>query len=453
MLIDDPRFRRVVEAGIAPLQVATSARSRLRPVTIAAVLFGAAFTIGMQVLASAYDVRGPFVAVAQDLFSTPRSSEVYFAGLAIALVGMTNRVRIFAAAAAVLLQFVFVAERLLRNAPFALGDGPLYVLFGLAGIAVFWWKGEQRQRALKALSIGLVIPLATKLGYTWLLVSASARPRVDDQYLRVADHALGNPSWVVGQVLEFLGPVASGIVHVVYIELPLAAMAVAVYQLLPYAKGIGAWPRHYIVRTFVVIAFIGPLFYMLFPVVGPAYAFGPLGHGFALNNSWPSQVTPPSFHVFSFEFDNFTPRNCMPSLHTAWALAIFLHTRRGPVWLRYGGTFWLLATLTATLGFGYHYGVDLIAGAVLTLTIETALRDPQRGWDAARIQLVAFGSGMFALLLVSYRYLPLYFAEHPFVFGPLLLASVAGMGALFYGQFFAENGTKLAAFAGQPVRG
>ena len=452
MLLNDPRFRRVVEAGISPLQN-TGTPPRIRPVTVAAVVFGAMFAIGMQALATSYSVRGPFVAVAQDLFSTPRSSEVYFAGLAIALVGMTNRVRVVAAVGAVVLQTFFVAERLLRNAPFALGDGPLYVLFALAGLAIFWWRGEQRERALKALSIGLVIPLATKLGDTWLAVSAAARPRVLDPYLRVADHALGNPSWVVGQILDYLGPVAHGIVHVVYIELPVAAMAVAVYQLLPYAKGIGTWPRHYIVRTFVVIAFIGPMFYMMFPVVGPAYAFGPLGQGFALNNSWPSQVMPPSFDVFSFEFDNFTPRNCMPSLHTAWALAIFIHTRRGPAWLRYGGTFWLLATLTATLGFGYHYGVDLIAGAVLTLTIETALRDPQRGWDAARVQLVALGSGLFALLLVSYRYLPLYFAEHPFVFGPLLLASVAGMGAMFYGQFFAESDTKLAAFAGQPVRG
>ena len=52
-------------------------------------------------------------------------------------------------------------------------------------------------------------------------------------------------------------------------------------------------------------------------------------------------------------FDAAIPRNCMPSMHTAWALSVFLHTRRdsdgepAPAWLRWGGAFWLLATLTA----------------------------------------------------------------------------------------------------------
>lgn len=124
----------------------------------------------------------------------------------------------------------------------------------------------------------------------------------------------------------------------------------------------------------------------------------------------------------------------MPSLHTAWATVIFIHSRNSPRVLRFAGTFWLIATLTATLGFGYHYGVDLIAGVVFACTIEAALRSLDRGWDRSGIQLVAYGTTVFAALLLSYRYLPLQMAEHPWVSGPLL---VLAMASVVYG--FARN--------------
>ncbi len=109
-------------------------------------------------------------------------------------------------------------------------------------------------------------------------------------------------------------------------------------------------------------------------------------------NLWPD-TPPPITDPQPMPFDEITPRNCMPSLHTAWATAIFVHSRRGPRVLRFAGTFWLIATLTATLGFGYHYGVDLVAGVVFTLTIEAALRAQARGWDRSGIQLVSLRHG------------------------------------------------------------
>ncbi|WP_170931138.1 phosphatase PAP2 family protein, partial [Pseudomonas sp. SID14000] len=126
-------------------------------------------------------------------------------------------------------------------------------------------------------------------------------------------------------------------------------------------------------------------------------------------------------------FDGITPRNCMPSLHTAWATAIFIHSRKGPRILRFAGAFWLIATLCATLGFGYHYGVDLLAGVVFAFTIEAALRANDRGWERPGIRLVAHGATVFAVLLVSYRYLPVEMAEHPWVSGPLLILATASV--------------------------
>ncbi len=118
---------------------------------------------------------------------------------------------------------------------------------------------------------------------------------------------------------------------------------------------------------------------MVFPVVGPILAFGSWGNGYELADIWPNVVPPVPDSVGPMPFDGITPRNCMPSLHTAWALSLFIHSRGGPRWLRWGGTFWLVGTLIATLGLGAHYGIDLVAGAALCLTVESALRDPDRG--------------------------------------------------------------------------
>jgi membrane-associated phospholipid phosphatase len=126
-------------------------------------------------------------------------------------------------------------------------------------------------------------------------------------------------------------------------------------------------------------------------------------------------------------FDAVTPRNCMPSLHTAWATTLFVHTRKGSRTMRWAGTFWLVATLTATLGFGYHYGADLVAGVVFALTVEAAMRSLARGWDRSATVLVTHGATVFAALLVSYRFLPREMAGHPWLFGPLLVLAMASV--------------------------
>jgi hypothetical protein len=138
----------------------------------------------------------------------------------------------------------------------------------------------------------------------------------------------------------------------VYIELPVAAMVVAVYQLRS-VRTVG-WPRHFLVPTFLLLGLIGPVIYLLFPVVGPDIAFGSAGRGFQVGDYWPHALPPTDLSPRAVAFDDVTPRNCMPSMHTAWALAVFIHSRGGPHWLRSGGTFWLMCTIAATLGFGYH---------------------------------------------------------------------------------------------------
>ncbi|MGW5376283.1 DUF5933 domain-containing protein [Nocardia sp. NPDC003999] len=415
-------------------------RTRIR--VVAAVAAVPVLLIVLQGVAIWQGFEGPLESLGRDYIGTPKSMSVPWAGLVLALVGISARRRLVAVGVAAAIDVAWAGVRLLAGEPFAIGNGSVIVLTGLALVAWLRWSGTERRDALHAAALGALLVLATKVGDVWLHVTVIGRPTVLDEYVILADHALGDPSWVLGRAVDTLGPVVYAVLHWVYIELPVAAIVVAVWQLRRVVSS-GRWPSHYLVRTFLVLGLIGPLVYVLFPVVGPMFAYGPDGEGLQLGNYWPGVVPPIDRNPLPLPFDAAVPRNCMPSMHTAWALSVFLHTRRdgdgepAPGWLRWGGAFWLLATLTATLGFGYHYGVDLVAGAVLCLTVESALRAPERGWGWFRIRLVGAGAVVLATLLLSYRYLAVPMAEYPVLAGTVVLGLLAGLAAAFHATWFA----------------
>lgn len=371
---------------------------------------------------------------AREAIFPPKSGFLLYAGMALTMVVLTWRQRFLAMAAAIGIDLAFLLVRWLADAevtdghPF--GNGALWVMLGCAVVAVTRRTGPERVLLLKGVGLGLLLVAGRKTGDAWLLITSKTCPVVLDQYVAIADHALGNPSWLAGRIVDATGPVGEHVLDWVYVQLAVAAVVVALYQMRHVAAE-RRFPRHHLVRTFLVIGLLGPGIYMIFPVVGPVFAYGTGAFGtggghWAMANLWPD-VPPPVIAPQPMPYDGITPRNCMPSLHTAWATAIFIHTRRGPRVLRFAGTFWLIATLGATLGFGYHYGADLIAGVVFVVTIEAALRSLDRGWDRAGIQLVAYGVAVFAALLLSYRYIPMEMAAHPWLFGPLLLLAMVSV--------------------------
>ncbi|MFE1311895.1 phosphatase PAP2 family protein [Streptomyces sp. NPDC058755] len=392
--------------------------------------------VALEIAARRYGLPGPITNQVKGVIFAPKAGPLY-AGLALMMVVLTWRQRFIAAGVAIGIDVVFFLVRWAVGARTPdghfFGSGALWVMLGCAVIAVTRRTGRERVLLLKGVGLGLLLVAARKTGDTWLLITAKTRPLVLDPYVAAADHALGNPSWLVGRMVKATDPIGTHLLDWVYAQLAVAAVVVALYQLRNVAAE-RRFPRHHLLRTFLVIGLLGPGIYMLFPVVGPVFAYGPGASGtggvqWAVANLWPN-TPPPIGTPHPVPYDSITPRNCMPSLHTAWATAIFIHSRKGPRILRFAGAFWLIATLTATLGFGYHYGVDLIAGVVFTLTIEAALRALDHGWDRSGTQLVAYGTTVFAALLLSYRYLPTEMAEHPYLFGPLL---VLAMGSVIYG--------------------
>lgn len=419
--------------------------------TLVLILIGtcAALMIGVQLAAEHFGFQGPIHSLISDYIATPKAVSVPWAGFGLALIGLDNRRRAIALVAAIGIDLVFMLERVLRGGVFTFGNGPLIVLTAIAVVAALRWTGAEKASALRGVAFGALLIVASKVAVTWLQISAITRPMVLDEYTQLADHALGNPSWAALQLMDALGPVGQAFIDWIYFELPIAAMLVAFWQLRHVGRNPSAWPTHHLVRTFMVLAIIGPVFYLIFPLVGPVFAFGADGAGFQISDSWPGGQPPFDLTPQPMLFDDFTPRNCMPSMHTAWALALFIHSRSGPWWLRLFGTVWLVGTLVATLGFGYHYGVDLLAGAVLCLTVEAALRDPERGWGWFRTRLVVGGTVLFAAQLLSFRYLPVQLAKYPELGGFLLVGTVAAFVCAFYATFFARPGGTLAAWGGR----
>ncbi|MFF9058878.1 DUF5933 domain-containing protein [Streptomyces sp. NPDC014882] len=406
------------------------------------------FLVTLELVARRLGLPGPMTTQAREVIFPPKSGGLLYASMALMMVVLTWRQRLIAVGAAIGVDLAFLSVRwvfgieVTEGHPF--GNGALWVILGCAVVAVTRRTGPERLLLLKGVALALLLMAGRKTGDTWLLITSETRPLVLDQYVATADHALGNPSWLVGRVVTASGPVGFNFLDFVYGQLAVAAVVAALYQLRNVAVE-RRFPRHHLVRTFLVIGLVGPAFYMIYPVVGPIFAYGtgaehwagvslwapdmPPSEPWAVADLWP-RTPPPLQTPVHMSFDEITPRNCMPSLHTAWATAIFLHSRKGPRLLRYAGTFWLVATLCATLGFGYHYGADLIAGVVFTLTIEAALRSFDHGWDRSGLRLAAYGAAVFTALLVSYRYLPSEMAAYPWVFGPLLLLA---MGSVVYG--------------------
>ncbi|GGT45289.1 inositol phosphorylceramide synthase [Streptomyces atratus] len=383
------------------------------------------FLIALEVAARRYGEPGPITDQAREVIFAPKSGTVLYVSMALMMVVLTWRQRFIAVGAAIGIDIVFWLVRWAVDAEMMFGNGALWVTLACAVIAVTRRTDRDRVLLLKGVGLALLLVAGRKTGYTWLLITSKTRPAVLDQYVATADHALGNPSWLVGRFVAATGTVGAHVLDWVYIQLAVAAVVVALYQLRNVAVE-RRFPGHHLVRTFLVIGLLGPGIYMIFPVVGPIFAYGADGGHWAVANLWPD-TPPPVSTPHPMLFDEITPRNCMPSLHTAWATAIFIHSRKGPRALRFAGAFWLIATLGATLGFGYHYGADIVAGVVFTLTIETALRSLDRGWDRSGIQLVVYGAAVFAGLLASYRYLSVEMAGHPWVFGPLLILAMTSV--------------------------
>ncbi len=102
-----------------------------------------------------------------------------------------------------------------------------------------------------------------------------------------------------------------------------------------------------VTQSFLLCGMIGWLFYLLIPAIGPVYI---------------------DIKLAGFPHPGI-PRNCFPSLHTAWGLLVLLYA-----WKYRKKAFWVLLLpisqmILATVLLRYHYVIDLIAAVPYTFFI------------------------------------------------------------------------------------
>lgn len=184
------------------------------------------FLIALEIAARRYGLPGPITNQAREVIFAPKSGFLLYAGMALMMVVLTWRQRFIAAAAAIGIDVAFLVVRWAVDAkmtgghPF--GNGALWVLLGYAVIAVTRRTGRERVLLLKGVGLALLLVAGRKTGDTWLLITSKTRPAVLDQYVATADHALGNPSWLVGRIITATGPIGFNFLDIVYGQLAVA---------------------------------------------------------------------------------------------------------------------------------------------------------------------------------------------------------------------------------------
>jgi hypothetical protein len=292
----------------------------------------------------------------------------------------------------------------------ALPANAVFAGVGAASLCVLAWRAWRSHGSRRARVLGALLPAALLAGGVALslyLLTATVWlcPATDDALLYAADGGLGTQvSFAVGRLFR-AAPLLATFALAVYNLVPAAfVLLLALYQRADPSLRRTPFP------AFLLASVVGYAMYLLFPAVGPVYAFGP-----AFPDDPPAAAdvlagalaTPPVL------------RNCMPSLHTTWALLLVWHARPLARWVRVVAAVFLVFTLLATLGLGLHYAVDLVVAFPFALAVQAAL--------ARRLAPLALGTGLVVTWLLLLRFgLPLVTASPPLtVAGALATVAVS----------------------------
>ncbi len=231
------------------------------------------------------------------------------------------------------------------------------------GCAILWRGRELEPAAYRALLPGAALTFLT-LGAQYSLNMASLiHAKTLDLYAYAFDGALGfQPSFELGRLLN-ANPWLFPAVKVSYEGIVLAMAALYAGFMARREK-----PLWELIELLFAPAMVGYLFFSVFPVCGPHYAFAV---------DFPNAYLPyPMLHRLALESIPVLPafpRNAVPSLHLTWALLIWLNTRGLPRWARVVAGALALATVFDTLATGEHYLFDLIVSFPFVLWMQACM--------------------------------------------------------------------------------
>jgi hypothetical protein len=235
-------------------------------------------------------------------------------------------------------------------------------LIGLGSLLLLASRAVWERAGARIGYLSALVPSILLVGSEWLtpplLNWAQVRnPKTMDIYLLVFDSTLRfQPAFAMGRVFQSL-PALRSISIMFYLGLPLLIALVYVEQLRRN--------RNTALVTFLIFFFaaiIGASAYNLYPACGPISLLGdqfPHLH-LSLRQAAELRLEPVPISA---------PRNAMPSMHMAWVLLAVWLSRNLGRWVKLIGLLYFLFTLTATLGTGEHYFIDLVVAFPFSLAL------------------------------------------------------------------------------------
>ena len=232
-----------------------------------------------------------------------------------------------------------------------------------------------------------------------------------DHFLYAFDGSLGfQPSFWAGRLVTAT-PLIGEFTRALYTALPIFLV---IAYLIVERRGSAAARRLFVLLLLVGVC--GAACYLVFPAVGAYWLF---------SKSFP--LNPPALSTVSLApalVKAAVARNCMPSLHTAWALVAFWAAGKcGWLW-RWTLRALLLIMLLQTLA--YHYLADMIVAVPFTLALY-AITQGGIPWSAIERRAAAgFGIATVGLWLVALRWGTGLFLSSPMIPWCAALVTVVG---------------------------
>lgn len=289
---------------------------------------------------------------------------------------------------------------------------------GLASLAVltvevFRRRSAQQRQKLTTLIDGSVFIYSSLFIAFILKATAAWHPKTYDLYLYAADAGFGIPIVARAGMLVAHHAALGWWCGLVYESLPLAVSLLYAYE-----------RSGHLLSTRVLPAFLGGgaaayLLYNILPAAGPLYIFG---------TQFPAHLPAVVQVMARAPLMQDAPRNAVPSMHLACALLIFWSVRRLSRWLYAASGLYLGLTIVATLGFGEHYVVDLIAGVPYALLLGAACARPSVA--PARNLALLTGSILTAAWIFALRLAPGLFHSIAFTW----IAAVATVTLCWFAQ-------------------
>lgn len=259
---------------------------------------------------------------------------------------------------------------------------------------------EQRGDALLALAAGSLVVIGQQISQVGQDFTTTEFLTFD-QRAYLVDLSLGfNPlTIIIGAVDSLPAALKTGVVQTLLLAYASIMLVMAWVVLMHLRLRSSRWALA--LAAMLLAGCVGGALYHIFPAVGPKFAFP----------SFPAMPSPAGLSAAAAPADLALVRNCMPSLHTTWALLIVINTAGLRRLCRWGAAAFAACIIAATLVWGQHYLIDLIVAVPFTVAMQgsaESLLGRQRPGVGCWIGVVCLAAWLFVLVahvdwLLNYR--------------------------------------------------